>query len=141
MAIALDTTGAVFGLWQGGRTTGIGLANETGALTWNEHVSWDFDAGKAFYRAVFGYDYQDVSGKDSGTRCSWSTRVRSAASASTCRGRRPGPGRLSAYSPSMTPTPRWLVPSSSAAASSSPSGTARTAGIGVVADDQEPSSR
>ena len=62
MAIAFDTTGAVFGLWQGGKTTGIGLANETGSLTWNEHVSWDFDASKAFYRAVFGYQYQDVSG-------------------------------------------------------------------------------
>jgi uncharacterized protein len=61
MAIAFDTTGAVFGLWQGGKTTGIGLANETGSLTWNEHVSWDFGAGKAFYRAVFGYQYQDVS--------------------------------------------------------------------------------
>ena len=63
MVIAFDSTGAAFGLWQGGRTTGIGLANEAGALTWNEHVSWDFDAGKAFYRAVFGYDYQDVSGE------------------------------------------------------------------------------
>ena len=62
MAIAFDPTGAAFGLWQGGKTTGIGLANETGALTWNEHVSWDFDAGRAFYRAVFGYEYQDVSG-------------------------------------------------------------------------------
>ena len=62
MAIAFDTTGAPFGLWQGGKTTGVGLANDTGALTWNEHVSWDFDAGKAFYRAVFGYEYQDVSG-------------------------------------------------------------------------------
>ena len=61
MALAADTTGAVFGLWQGRATSGIGLANETGALTWNEHVSRDFDAGKAFYRAVFGYDYQDVS--------------------------------------------------------------------------------
>jgi predicted enzyme related to lactoylglutathione lyase len=62
MAVALDPAGAVFGLWQGGKTTGIGMANETGSLTWNEHVSWDFDAAKAFYRAVFGYDYQDVSG-------------------------------------------------------------------------------
>ena len=63
MAIAFDTTGAAFGLWQGGKTTGIGLANETGSLTWNEHVSWDFDAGRAFYRAVFDYEYQDVSGE------------------------------------------------------------------------------
>jgi predicted enzyme related to lactoylglutathione lyase len=62
LAVALDPTGAAFGLWQGGGTTGIGLANETGSLTWNEHVSWDFDAAKAFYRAVFGYEYQDVSG-------------------------------------------------------------------------------
>ena len=92
--IAFDPTGAAFGLWQGGRTTGIGLANETGALTWNEHVSWDFDAGKAFYRAVFGYDYQDVSGEASGTPCSWSTRVRSAASASTCRDACRDPVRL-----------------------------------------------
>jgi len=64
MAIAFDTTGAAFGLWQGGKTTGIGLANETGSLTWNEHVSWYFDVGKVFYRALFGYEYQDVSGDD-----------------------------------------------------------------------------
>jgi uncharacterized protein len=62
MAIGFDTTGGAFGLWQGGKTAGIGLANETGSLTWNEHLSWDFDAAKAFYRAVFGYEYQDVSG-------------------------------------------------------------------------------
>jgi len=62
MAVALDTTGAAFGLWQGGKTTGIGLANEISSLTWDEHLSWDFDAGKAFYRAVFGYQCQDVSG-------------------------------------------------------------------------------
>ena len=64
MAIAFDPTGAAFGLWQGGKTTGIGLANETGALTWNEQMSWDFDAGKAFYLAVFGYEFQDMSGDD-----------------------------------------------------------------------------
>jgi uncharacterized protein len=61
MAVAVDTTGAAFGLWQGGKTTGIGLANEIGSLSWNEQFSWDFDAGKSFYRAVFGYQYQDVS--------------------------------------------------------------------------------
>ena len=61
MALAVDTTGATFGLWEGRTTSGIGLANETGALTWNEHMSRDFDTGKAFYRAVFGYAYQDVS--------------------------------------------------------------------------------
>ena len=62
MAVATDPAGAVFGLWQGGRTTGIGLANEPDTLSWNEQFSRDFDGSKAFYQAVFGYDYQDMSG-------------------------------------------------------------------------------
>jgi uncharacterized protein len=62
MAVAMDSSGAAFGIWQGGNTTGIGLANETGALSWNDHMSRDIDAAEAFYRAVFGYDYQDMSG-------------------------------------------------------------------------------
>jgi uncharacterized protein len=63
LAIAVDPAGAVFGLWQGGGTTGIGVANEPYTLTWNEQMSRDFDGSKAFYRAVFGYDYQDMSGE------------------------------------------------------------------------------
>ena len=61
LAVAMDPAGAVFGLWQGGNTTGLGVANEPGALTWNEHMSRDFDGSKAFYQAVFGYGYQDMS--------------------------------------------------------------------------------
>jgi predicted enzyme related to lactoylglutathione lyase len=61
MALAVDPAGAPFGLWQGGTTTGVGLANETGSLSWNEHMSRDYAASKAFYRAMFGYEYQDVS--------------------------------------------------------------------------------
>jgi predicted enzyme related to lactoylglutathione lyase len=61
MAIALDTAGAVFGLWQGGNTTGVGLADVPGTLSWNEHMSRDFHASKAFYQAVFGYEYRDMS--------------------------------------------------------------------------------
>ena len=62
MAVAMDPAGAVFGLWQGGNTTGLGVANEPGALTWNEQFSRDFAGSQAFYRAVFGYGYQDMSG-------------------------------------------------------------------------------
>ena len=62
MAIAMDTDGAVFGLWQGEHTTGLGVANEPQALTWNEQLSRDFEGSKAFYQAVFGYGYQDMSG-------------------------------------------------------------------------------
>ncbi|MBV2155896.1 VOC family protein [Kitasatospora sp. SUK 42] len=56
-ALAVDPLGAVFGLWRGGTIDGAGLVNEPGALTWNEHVSPDPDAARAFYRRVFGYTY------------------------------------------------------------------------------------
>jgi len=62
MAVAMDPAGAAFGLWQGARTTGLGVANEPGALTWNEQLSRDFAGSQAFYQAVFGYGYQDMSG-------------------------------------------------------------------------------
>jgi len=61
MAVAIDTTGAAFGLWQGLRHTGAAIANEPGAQTWNEQLSRDFEAAKAFYQSVFGYEYEDAS--------------------------------------------------------------------------------
>jgi predicted enzyme related to lactoylglutathione lyase len=64
LAMGFDTAGAAVGVWQAGRTKGIGLANEPGALTWNEHLSGDFEGSKAFYHAVFGYDYDDMSADD-----------------------------------------------------------------------------
>jgi predicted enzyme related to lactoylglutathione lyase len=64
MALAFDNVGAVFGLWQSGRTKGVALANEPGSLSWNEHLSGDFEGSKAFYQAVFGYEYDDMSSED-----------------------------------------------------------------------------
>jgi uncharacterized protein len=61
MAVAMDPAGAVFALWQGGNTTGVGRANEPGTLVWSEQMSRDWDGSKAFYQAVFGYDYHDMS--------------------------------------------------------------------------------
>ncbi|MBD0689110.1 VOC family protein [Streptomyces sp. CBMA123] len=56
-ALAVDPLGAVFGLWQGDPVEGAGLVDEPGTLTWNEHLSPDPDAARAFYRRVFGYGY------------------------------------------------------------------------------------
>jgi uncharacterized protein len=61
LAVATDTTGAPFGIWQGRAHTGVQLANAPGAMTWNEHFSRDFEGAKAFYAAVFGYEYGDMS--------------------------------------------------------------------------------
>lgn len=63
-AVAADTSGAVFGIWQGRVRTGIERANEPGSLIWNEQMSQDFEGSKAFYHAVFGYEYGDLSTDD-----------------------------------------------------------------------------
>jgi predicted enzyme related to lactoylglutathione lyase len=64
MCVAADPGGAVFGVWQAAKHTGMQLANEPGAVCWNENMSRDFDANKAFYHAVFGYQYDDMSSAD-----------------------------------------------------------------------------
>ncbi len=61
MAIAADPGGAVFGIWQARSHTGFQVANEPGSVTWNENFSRDFEGNKAFYGAVFGYSFGDMS--------------------------------------------------------------------------------
>jgi predicted enzyme related to lactoylglutathione lyase len=61
MLVASDTTGATFGVWQAGNHIGAQIANVPGAFTWSEHMSRDFEGAKAFYAAVFGYEYGDMS--------------------------------------------------------------------------------
>ncbi len=60
MGMASDPGGAVFGIWQARAHTGIRLANEPGSVVWNENMSRNFDGNKAFYHAVFGYQYGDI---------------------------------------------------------------------------------
>jgi predicted enzyme related to lactoylglutathione lyase len=61
MAVAADPAGAVFGVWQARSHTGMQVANEPGSVGWNENFSRDMDGNQAFYRAVFGYEYGDMS--------------------------------------------------------------------------------
>jgi len=61
MAFGVDPGGAFFGVWQAGTTTGFQVANEPGSPTWNENMSRSFEANKAFYAAVFGYTWDDMS--------------------------------------------------------------------------------
>ncbi len=61
MSVAADPAGAVFGIWQARAHTGMQLANVPGTVCWNENMSRGFEANKAFYHAVFGYNYDDMS--------------------------------------------------------------------------------
>ncbi len=67
MAIFADTGGAVFGVWQPGTFAGAGLVNEPGAIAWNEANVWDAGAAKAFYGAVFGWEFEDMEMDGAGT--------------------------------------------------------------------------
>ncbi|HEX3173288.1 MAG TPA: VOC family protein [Solirubrobacterales bacterium] len=58
MAVFADPTGAVFGIWQPGTFVGAEIVNEPGGLSWNELNTRDPEAAKAFYGAVFGWDFQ-----------------------------------------------------------------------------------
>jgi predicted enzyme related to lactoylglutathione lyase len=61
MLVATDVTGAFFGVWQAMGHSGVQVANAPGSFTWSEHMSRDFEASKAFYAGVFGYEYGDMS--------------------------------------------------------------------------------
>jgi predicted enzyme related to lactoylglutathione lyase len=55
MAVFADPGGAVFGVWQPKAFKGAELVNVPGSLCWNEVLTRDAEAGKAFYSAVFGW--------------------------------------------------------------------------------------
>lgn len=55
MAVVQDPTGAVFQLWQAGRSIGAKILNEPGALCWTELTTRDPKAAEAFYTALFGW--------------------------------------------------------------------------------------
>jgi predicted enzyme related to lactoylglutathione lyase len=59
MAIFVDTTGAVFGIWQPGTFVGAQVVSETGAVVWNELNTRDTEAAKAFYSSVFGWSFEE----------------------------------------------------------------------------------
>lgn len=59
MAVFVDTTGAVFGIWQPGEFVGTEVVNEANALVWNELNTRDPEAAKAFYGSVFGWEFEE----------------------------------------------------------------------------------
>ncbi len=61
-AVAVDPSGAVFGLWQGERLVGADLTGEPGTVAWSELITRDAPRVADFYRAVFGYGVGPSSG-------------------------------------------------------------------------------
>jgi predicted enzyme related to lactoylglutathione lyase len=60
MAVAADPTGAVFCIWQAKNHIGAAVVNEPGSLSWNELLTPDVDRAAAFYKAVFGWEANNL---------------------------------------------------------------------------------
>ncbi len=67
--VARDPSGAVFTVWQAGEHAGWGIFAEQGSPCWFDLRSSDPDAARAFYAAVFGWEYQplEMAGPDYAT--------------------------------------------------------------------------
>ena len=64
MAILKDPQGAVFCVWQAGRTTGAKLVNEHGAVNFNTLHTPDPEAAEKFYGEVFGWTTLSLAGAE-----------------------------------------------------------------------------
>ncbi|HKJ56540.1 MAG TPA: VOC family protein [Nitriliruptoraceae bacterium] len=67
MAVFADPTGAVVSVWQAADHIGAQIVNEPGAWSWNELMTRDLDAARAFYDAVFGWQTDAMDMGDMGT--------------------------------------------------------------------------
>jgi predicted enzyme related to lactoylglutathione lyase len=61
MALVQDPQGAALGLWQPGEHIGAHLVNDAGAFSLNQLNTPDPDAASAFYRAVLGWQVDQVA--------------------------------------------------------------------------------
>ncbi|MER6036720.1 VOC family protein [Streptomyces sp. NPDC001835] len=60
MAVLADQARVPFGIWQPGRTKGVDVASEPGALCWVELYTADIAAAAAFYYKVLGLETSGV---------------------------------------------------------------------------------
>lgn len=60
LVVALDVTGAAFGLWEAGTMSGFAVTGEPGAWAWCDLRTPEPDAAREFYGAVFGWEYAAV---------------------------------------------------------------------------------
>ncbi|MFC8047515.1 VOC family protein [Nocardia sp. NPDC057353] len=60
MLVAVDPTGAAFGVWEARAHHGAGIYNEHGAYCWNELHTDGYRRAQEFYAGVFGWAYGEI---------------------------------------------------------------------------------
>ena len=63
MAVCADPSGAAFSVWHAGKHAGLGVVDEPGALIWTEQMSGAAEPNVAFYTAVFGWEFHELTSK------------------------------------------------------------------------------
>lgn len=66
MVVAMDSTGAMFAVWEPREHIGAGIFGEPGALAWNELYTHDIGAAAKFYGGLFGWTPTAATSGDSG---------------------------------------------------------------------------
>ena len=61
MAICADPSGAAFSVWHAGKHAGLGVVDEPAALIWTEQLSGSCEPNVAFYTAVFGWEFHELT--------------------------------------------------------------------------------
>ena len=61
MAVIADPSGAVLCLWQPGTNIGAEVVNEPGAMSWADLATTDAPAAQAFYTALLGWRFEQMS--------------------------------------------------------------------------------
>ncbi|MEO8687380.1 MAG: VOC family protein [Solirubrobacteraceae bacterium] len=61
MTVAADPSGAILCFWQPGTNIGAEVVNEPGALTWADTATTDAPAAQAFYSALLGWRFDQMS--------------------------------------------------------------------------------
>jgi hypothetical protein len=89
MGFFVDPTGAFCGIWQPKSFHGAAIVNEPGALSWNELETRDPEAAKAFYGAVFGWQFEDHEMGQMGTYTEWKLNGNSIGGMANITGRIP----------------------------------------------------
>ncbi|TDW28648.1 VOC family protein [Cryobacterium psychrophilum] len=64
MAIALDPTGAMVGVWEPGTMSGFDLADEASTAVWHELQTSDYAKEVTFYEKAFGWHTEVMSDTD-----------------------------------------------------------------------------
>lgn len=71
IAVAGDSAGAAFGVWQRMRFPGAQVANEFGTVCWSELITSDPTGARSFYGTVFGWSHRPMETADGATYTEW----------------------------------------------------------------------